>query len=372
MKKELIQKSIAFGLLIASASPVYAAEFGLFGDVTYSDSNVPGVNSGFSIGALDFYASTYIADDTQVFVEYVFEDGGTGLVTDLERLWIGHTFRDELKLSVGRFHTPLGVWNRSYHHGALLQDTVSRPFFLDFEDGAAGILPVHIVGALASGTFTTDSGDINYELYAANGSSIDSTVAGFAATPTNKPELDINVASDSNNSKMVGARVTYSFDDLPLTVGGMFLNNIIAESGDDTLVPPTLVPTGESLIDQQIFGFDVNYDAEHYLLLAEYYSLVNDSNVGDKQSHTGTAYYVQAGYKFDENNRVIYRHASLDFDAADSYFLLLGARQATHDVLAYRYDVDVTNAIKFEVNRNNPDVGSSDTRYVVQWSFLVP
>lgn len=291
-----------------------------------------------------------------------------GLVTDLERLWIGRSFNDALMVSIGRFHTPLGVWNRSYHHGALLQDTVSRPFFLDFEDGAAGVLPVHIVGLLANGALEAGSGEINYEAYVANGSSIDSSIAGFTPTPDNKPELGINVASDPNSSKMVGARLTYTFGEIPLTLGAMFLDNAIAESAETG----GLLTRGETLIDQTILGFDVNFDAENFLILAEFYNFDNDSNIGDHKTHTGTAYYVQLGYKFNDTSRVVYRYASLDFDAGDSYFNLLGAEQATHNVLGFRYDLDVTNAIKFEVNRNSPDSGTDDTTYVVQWAFMVP
>ncbi len=370
MKKTIMKKSIALAFLMAFSSSSHAVEFGLFGDVNFSDNSAPGENSGFSLGGLDFYATTHIAEDTQVFVEYVFEDGGDGLVTDLERLWISRTFSDELTVAVGRFHSPLGVWNRSYHHGALLQDTVSRPFFLDFEDGAAGVLPVHVVGLLANGEITLDSGTLDYEAYLANGSSIDSSVAGFAATPDNKPEIGINVASDPNNSKTYGLRVTYGFDDIPLTVGGMFMKNIIAESGDP--LAGALINTGETLIDQQIVEFDANFEGDNVLFLAEYYRLSNDAKVGDQLTHTGTAYYIQAGYKFDEQNRLVYRYAKLDFDAADSYFGLLGAQQATHNVISFRHDLDVTNAIKFEVNRNAPQSGPSDTTYVLQWAFLVP
>ena len=362
-KVGVMAASVALG-----SSSAMAAEFGLFGDVNFYKNNAPGENSAFSLGALDFYATTNITDDTQVFVEYVFEDSGSGLVTDLERLWIGKQFNDALKVAVGRFHTPVGLWNRSYHHGALLQDTVSRPFFLDFEDGAAGVLPVHIVGMLANGSVEAGSGEINYEAYVANGSSIDSSIAGLGATPGNKPELDINVASDPNGSKMIGARVTYAFADTPLVLGVMALNNVIAESAETG----GLIKFGDTLVDQKIYGADLNFDGEHFLALGEYYQFDNDTRVGDGKQHTGNAYYLQLGYKFNERHRVVYRHARLDFDATDAYFQLLGARTGTHNVVAYRYDMDVTNAIKVEVNRNSPDAGSDDTTYVVQWAFMVP
>ncbi len=368
MKTKIFKIGAAISLYTMSMN-VTAVEFGLFGDVNFYKNDAPGENSAFSVGALDFFATTDITDDTRVFIEYVFEDGGDGLVTDLERLWIGRTFNDSLMASVGRFHTPLGVWNRTYHHGALLQDTVTRPFFLDFEDGAAGILPVHIVGALANGEISVGNGELNYEAYVANGASIDSS-AGFNPLPADKPEIGIGVASDANSSKTIGLRLTYTPDELPLTIGAMYMDNPIAEAGDGT----GLLLRGEDLILQTILGFDINMETEKFILLSEFYSMQNDSRVGDNKSHTGTAYYVQLGYKFNEASRIIYRYANLDFDAADSYFLLLGATAATHNVLAFRHDLDVTNAIKFEINRNEPAAAGAqnDTTYIVQWAFMVP
>lgn len=107
----------------------YAVNFGLFSDVRLSSSSLEGENTGFALGDLDFYATEEISDNTRGFIELVFENTSSGIVTDLERLWIMRTFTDEFKLSAGRFHSPLGRWNRTYHHGSLVQATITRPFF---------------------------------------------------------------------------------------------------------------------------------------------------------------------------------------------------------------------------------------------------
>ncbi|NOY63386.1 MAG: hypothetical protein GXP10_09615 [Gammaproteobacteria bacterium] len=90
-------------VLLTGAGVVHSAEFGVFADTTFSDSGVDGDNSGFALGALDFYGTAKIDDNTRVFVEYVFENSDDGLVTDLERLWVTRTVSDELAVGVGVF-----------------------------------------------------------------------------------------------------------------------------------------------------------------------------------------------------------------------------------------------------------------------------
>ena len=34
---------------------------------------------------------------------------------------------DRLKVSFGRYHTPINYWNTAFHHGQWLQTTISRP-----------------------------------------------------------------------------------------------------------------------------------------------------------------------------------------------------------------------------------------------------
>ncbi len=358
---------VAYGLQV---TPAYAVNFGLFGDITYSNSDEAGTNDSFTLGALDFYATHQISDTTRVFVEYVFENTSSGLVTDLERLWISHTFDDRFVLAAGRFHSPLGNWNRAYHHGAILQDTVSRPFFLEFEDNDNGILPVHIVGLKANGNFTVDSGDISYELGIANGSSLNTSTAGFAATTANKPEIEINAASDVNNNKAIFLRTLYKPDNYPLQAALFFMNGIVAESNGTGSAVTT---KGSAIVDQTIIGFDFTYESENgFDVLAEYYNIENTNKVGTTGTYTGKAYYVQLGYQFTETLKGIIRYEDLSFNTNDSYFRVLATAETSHNILALRYDIDDTNALKFEVDAADLKTGTDTTTFTVQWAFLIP
>ncbi len=359
--------AIAFSLQVA---PSYAANFGLFGDITYSSSDKAGANDSFALGALDFYATHQISDTTRAFIEYVFENTASGLVTDLERLWISHTFDDRFVLAAGRFHSPLGNWNRAYHHGAILQDTVSRPSFLEFEDNENGILPVHIVGLTANGSFTVDNGEISYELGIANGSSLNTSAAGFAATKVNKPEIEINAASDINNNKAIFLRTLYKPDNIPLQAAVFFMNGIVAESNGSGSAVAT---KGSAIVDQTITGFDISYEnANGFDVLVEYYNIENTNKVGIAGSYTSTAYYAQLGYWFTETLKGIIRYEDLSFNANDSYFRALASVEASHSILALRYDIDDTNALKFEMNTADLKTGTDTTTFTVQWAFLIP
>lgn len=348
-----------------------AVEFSLFGDAKFSDNDADGEYNSFSVGALDFFASARIDDNTRAFVEYVFENGGDGLVTDLERIWVTRTVTDNVTVGMGRFHAPLGHWNRTYHHGGFMQDTISRPFFLDFEDGAAGVLPVHVVGIFSTGN-VYDS--LSYEAFVANGTSIDTSVAGFAATATDKPEIDINDAGDPNANKMIGFRISYAAND-ELTTSFFALTQTIADSA----ATGGIIGSGEDLIEQMISGIDIVYVRDKIDFVGEFFNFNNDSKlpVGAGGSASGSdesalAYYIQLGYWVQESTKLSFRHSSLSFDKKDDYFRLLGAGEAESNVLAARYNLSETSSLTLQITRMEPEVGTSDTASTLQWSFMVP
>ena len=348
--------------------PSHAVEFALFGDVVLTDSSAEQANSQFVLGGLDFYATTEIDDKSRVFIEYVFENTDDGLVTDLERLWISREVRDDLTLAAGRFHTPLGHWNRTYHHGSFMQDTISRPFFLDFEDGAAGVLPVHIVGLMAWGTRYYSWGNVSYEAFVANGSSIDTDEFGFTASIEEKPEIEINAGGDVNSNKALGLRVTAALEE-HFAASVFVYDGAIAESGEGI---NSGAAQGDDLLDQVIMGIDLRAEKNNFDLLAEFYRYENDAHVADNKLHTGIAYYVQLGWQPLKDLKVLIRHENLDVSTNDSYFQLLGAEDEQRDLLALRYDLSDTNSLKFEISRRSPRVGPSEKTFSLQWSFIIP
>jgi len=359
-----IKFSLVSVMLVTSIMSAQAVEFSVFGDVSYNDTSQTGGTNAFALGALDFYAIQSIDEKTRAFVELVFENEGSHYVADLERLWIRRSLNDNLNVSAGRFHTPLGYWNRNYHHGALLYDTATRPGFLDFEDSASAILPLHFVGMLFDGEVQAGNGTLGYEIQLGNGPSYN-TSSGYGSS-----EIEVNIFSDQNRSKSPGARIRYSFDAMPLALGIALMSNRVAESGLSGNASG--VTTGEMLVQQVITAVDMKYSGDELDLMAEYYSLRNDDRFAATGSHTASAYYIQLGYQVTESLKPVYRYESVSFDNNDAYFMILNTKQENRHVAALRYDLSETNVLKFQAMNVSPKTGASYNEYVIQWAFLIP
>src|SRR3569832_3027227 len=303
-------------LLLAAAPAVHAVAFGAFADIRYDGDSANGSRNAFALGQFDLYATQKIDDKTRVFVEYVFEDPGDGFVVDLERLSITRTINPHFSIGAGRFHTPIGYWNTAYHHGALIQDTVSRPSFLDFAAGAGAILPMHVVGLMAMGQFDAGGGKLHYDLAVANGSSINTDPAGFP------PEIDVNNSSAPNEQKSVMLHLSYFFPQWPMRLGVFGMPNTIAESGD--IANGAVTAFGSGLVKQTLYGFDARYATSRIEALGEFYFFGNDDKVGGTGSHDASAYFLQFGYRVTDKLKPIYRYEYVDFTADDTNFQYFG------------------------------------------------
>lgn len=134
-----------------------------FGDVSFRSHGAHG-EPGFSLGEIDTYLTGALAERVDVLGEAVIEWHGDDWLLDLERFWVRYTVHNAFMVSAGKFHTPLGYWNRTYHHGSLLQPTVDRPALFGF--GSA--LPIHSTGLLVSGVGIGPA-RVRYEVLVANG-----------------------------------------------------------------------------------------------------------------------------------------------------------------------------------------------------------
>ena len=158
-----------------------------FGDITFQGSNQKGTNSSFTLGQLDLFVTSDVSEKFRFLSEIVFEAGGNtycvipqgcasplqgqpanAFGVDLERYLLTYSANDYFNLSVGRFHTAIGYYNTAYHHSTWLQTTTGRPFLFEFED-QGGILPVHTVGASATGRIPSGSWGLHYVAEIGNG-----------------------------------------------------------------------------------------------------------------------------------------------------------------------------------------------------------
>ena len=354
-----------FGLIMITGIPAaQAVDFGAFGDVSYQGTTEKNTADSFVQGQFDLYTTQKIDPKTKVFVEMVFEagdDNAYGL--DLERLNITRQLTPGLSLAWGRFHTPIGYWNTAYHHGALIQDTVLRPTFLDFEDGSGAIFPTHIIGIMADGKVSTGGGDLNYMLAVGNGSSINTDSPG-------NTEIDVHNVADTQDKKMVVGAVNYNLSSVPLRIGVFALHDPFAESGTGSF---SGAATNSDLIGMSVWGADVRYASHGFDMIAESYNITNKDKVGNAGSNDASAYYVQFGYRVTDQFKTIYRFENVDYLAKDPYFQYLGTPEGSRHVVDLRYDLDDTNALKLEVARFEPVQSGmkSYTFYALQWAFLM-
>jgi len=377
MKK--IHTILGMALFVVSSQPGLAVEFSLFGDMSLRDTNRDASNHSFSIGEFDLITNQDVDDKTTLVAEIVFEDQGHGFEVDIERFRLSRTITESIQVSAGKVHTPIGFWIWTFHHGLLLQDTVTRPFFLDFEDTHSGIFPTHAVGAFVTGEHNTESYNLDYTLGIASTSSIDSTSEEHVDTY----ELKANNFQDPATDKSFTSRVGLSSADHRLGVGLSYMHSLISESADpDADALPEnqpLLDRGGILFEQKIAVVDFRYRNDWFYLLSEYYHMSIDDNKGinnarytpNPDTYNADAYYAQLGIYMGSKFTLSLRHEFFKHDANAGYFTLLGIKETTRNVAALRYNFSENNALILESARNEIKGGDSFNQYELQWLFLI-
>ncbi len=345
-------------LVFSPIVPSHGVELGVFGDVSFVTNDDSDDASSFVLGGLDLYGAQNITDNTMAFIEVVFEEDGNSFVVDVERLWIKRSFSNAFQLGAGRFHAPLGYWNRNFHHGVLIQDTPSRPAFLDFEDGDSATLPLHMVGLMATGEIGTA---LSYELGVANSTAVKTS------RPIDEREILIANTNDTTDDKSFFGRMTYDISRIPLQLGLFAMSNKLHDHDGGT------VAKGGDIATTSVFGLDLRFEKNAFDALAEYYYYDNQDETGGIAGDDGDAdaFYIQLGYRFTEYWKLIYRYEDLSIDDNDSYFNVLGSESYSGNVAALRFDVDETNAITLEVNKKSFDISDDVTEVTLNWAFMM-
>ena len=141
----------------------------MFGDFNYSyrdRDTLVGPNARaneFALGDFAIFLSSRLTDRVSFFSEIAFEFEDGGVHVDMERIIASLELHERLDLNVGRGHTSLSHWNRTYHHGSYLQTTIATPLIL------GKLLPRHFVGVEFAGNLPTDHGLATATLTVANG-----------------------------------------------------------------------------------------------------------------------------------------------------------------------------------------------------------
>ncbi len=310
----------------------------LFGEIDYREREDLG-DDGFAIGQAVGQFTFSLDERLSVFSELTATARkNQSFNFQVERLFVRYDFSDHFKLSAGRYHTPLGYWNTSFHHGSWLQSTVARPQTVKF---GSNVIPIHFVGALLEGKI--GDSDFGYRVGFGNGRSEKINDPGdFGDSNGNRAWLF------GANYRPLGRR--------RLEVGFSVYIDVVE-------------PAGAAKIDEQIYTGYLALQSETPELIVEATHADHDSSAGDGGADS---IYAQLGYRLRGRAAAFkpyIRAERLDVDDDDP---LLGALDLDYEgvTLGVRWDFSNFATLKAEVRREQ--FGGQDTRssFWLQLAFV--
>lgn len=335
--------------LIIHAAPARAdgVSLDVYGDVDGAMARAEGETSAsFAAPVVDLFLSSD-QDRLAFLVEVLFEAGDdNAFVLDVERLEVAYLVSELLRVRAGRFHTALGYYNDSHHHGAYFQLPIERPSFVAFED-EGGLIPAHAVGVTLDGRRRLgEAGALRYDLQLANG-------RGLIVD-------EIQNATDPNLFKAICLRLRLEPNFLDgLTLG---LNGYVDR-----------IPVSEShaSLDEWIAGAHAAYVEGSVHLIGEGYFFRHRDRMTDATFDTWAG-FAEAGYALGSWTPYL-RYERVHFaDPGDPFFGPtpsgeLGSRHA--GVGGLKWTVDDHLALKLEGSALHTDDGRDQIGAGAQAAF---
>ena len=337
----------------------FGTNLGAFGDMNYVTDSRERRRKSFSVGSLGLYTTANYMDRLNFLFEMVVVAHNGRTSVSLERLWAGYTFNDFLIIRAGRFHTALGYWNKTFHHGRHLFKTVDRPFFLKFED-IGGVMPIHIIGLEVAGSASLGSSMFKYWLEVGNGPGLqEDEHARFF--PGGDYGLTARNLSDNNDGKQVAGRLVIEPGFLPGLSIGVFGTNFFLS--DFRIPGPVLIPMD---FHQTIFGGDLYLKRGGFELLGEYFRFKNGTEEGD-------AYYTQLSYTLGKLTPFA-RYERLRSRSDDPYLsVLVGGAPRFQCISGVKYELDYLHSslkaqYRYDETVNDDSTDDYDV-FEFQWTF---
>jgi hypothetical protein len=319
-----------------------------FGDVSWNAKDLPGSTNSFTLGQLNLFITSRLTDRASFLTETVIEaDSGTNQFgIEPERLMLIYSVNDHLSLSIGRYHTSIGFYNTAYHHSALKQTTMKRPFLFQFED-SGGILPIHNVGVSATGIVSSKLG-LHYVAEIGNGRSA-RTVLG------NNPVQNV---TDENNGKAFN----FALYVRPPGIPGLQFG---ASGYHDHLSPVVLVggvPVNAPNVQENIISGHVVYQTNRFEFLNEAVMLQHTPDTGATTDHI-PAFYSQISQRFGRY-RPYFRYEYMNVPLSDPLYADVGLLHGPRGGLRYSLSESAAFKIEFgrEIRRNLPSVNLVGTQ----------
>lgn len=314
-----------------------------FGDISYISKD--GSNEdGFVVGQAVAHMTASLGDSFGVFGEFSLTGKDSEYSIEAERLMVKYDFSDRFKLSAGRYHTPIGYWNSSFHHGAWLQTTVSRPEMVKF---GSKLVPIHFVGVLLEGSLSASDLGLTYRAGFGNGRHANIARAGDAG--------DIN--GDKAWMLQLNSRPTKIFG---LNVGvGFYSDEVTLEASPN--------------VDENTISAFAAWTKESPEVIFEYMHSKHELVTDPGASGEVDAWYGQVAYRLSGKHdqwKPYARVEKTDVDASDP---LLGTEGLNYDagILGVRWDFNPYAAIKVEYRNEEFESGGRENNFRLQISFVL-
>ena len=291
-----------------------------FGDFNYRVSELDGPE-GFRMGQMVGHVIADIDDRLTFFSEVSLTGKDTGYSVEVERAMVRYDFGDELKISVGRFHTPIGYWNAAFHHGSWLQTSVARPEMIKF---GSRFVPTHFVGVIAEGRLPTSRLGLGYKVGIGNGRGANIARPGDAG--------------DVNGRRAFVARV----QSRPISIVGL-------EVGATFYSDRLLAPDGNEA-NERIYSLHAALERGAPEFIAEYAHVSHDPVTGPGDFPGSDAYYIQFGYRLSESYWSLKPYVRIEQVVVPAAAYVFGPLGLNYDgvVAGVRYDPGVYLALRLE------------------------
>ncbi|HEV2130465.1 MAG TPA: hypothetical protein VGR27_05160 [Longimicrobiaceae bacterium] len=349
---------LAFGLvllaLLVPALSLSAQQEGMggpsihlmgFGDVNYLHqvTRRDGVPDGFRLGQMVGHVNAGLTERITFFGEFSATARPDGFGIEVERMILRYDFSDLVKVSLGRYHTPISFWNVAYHHGAWLQTAIARPEMIKF---GSQLLPVHFVGVQVEGNVPATPLGLGYAVGVGNGRGTNIARAGDAGDIDRRRAVSATLFA--RPQALVGLQVG----------GSLYLDRATPAQG--------------AAVDERILSAHVARQWESPEVLAEYARLWHEP-VDGEESVASDAWYAQVGYRLPGDAQAFKPYARLERVDIPATNPLLGQRNLGYraGILGVRYDFAPFAALKAEFRDERFAAPGSFRSLHLQASFAV-
>ena len=303
-----------------------------FGDINLHGDNHKGDTTSFTLGQLNLFVTSDISERFKVLSEIIFEGGPDniyGVTTgqrntfgvDVERFLVEYSHNDYFKLAAGRWHTAIGYYNTAYHHSTWFQTTADRPFLFAFED-CGGILPIHSVGASASGLIPSGRLGLHYVAEVGNG----------RASRSPLTEEPVQNVIDDQNHKAYNLAIFSRPEAVPgLQVGFSAYRDLLA-------------PANSPRVDETILAAHAVFVRPSFEWLNEAL-VVRHTPLGSADTFNTPGFYTQVSKKFG-SYRPYFRYQYVNAANAEPIFPDIKLRQGPS--VGIRFDASESVAVKLQ------------------------